>query len=210
MGDGGGRIIDLIYVKAACHRWALGSRAPSLYGNSIMGRLISGIKSTLCPWCFNRRKFCGHCDSSGRIPMSLHSRNISHWKRCPLRCVRQPKGARFSGLYVSFGDVCYRCHGRGVIPVQDLKVNPALICSTKHVGGKSDIDPLSAMVDDLCQAWRCSDDTVWLNKVLEKEYCTNGTQEAKALKMRISYRFYKYRLHDAHAQVGHALQRNML
>lgn len=195
------KICDIAYVRAACERWARWNAVQGVGMASTLGKMLSGMKSTRCPRCLGRNPACGVCDGTGQVSARLRSETKSPFRLCPMcNGYRQPGGDEHAPTRFA-GDVCFRCLGQGLVRQVDIKVNPALIRDTTHVGGRWVNDYVAAAVDDLWCLWRQWDETVWLNRVLKWEYFYNGTQTTKAKEMRISESFYKKRLHDAHGAI---------
>lgn len=205
-------IRDLPYVKGACEswaRWCSGSRAG---GISLTGRLMQGARSNVCPgWIADTQAGKGHdpwcpdCKGTGRLLLKLTATQRAVTRDCPV-CENESDAM---GKPTPRRENCFRCHGLGVVTVVSLKVNPAAIRSTAHVGGAIGGDWQSLILDDLITGWRERDRTFWMNRVVVREYFWNGTQEVKAQQMRVSVSFFKKTLRDAYCSIDEVLFKKM-
>lgn len=166
---------------------------------------MQGVRSTLCPrWLDDiaaRRAHspsCELCQGNGRVKLDATK--------------PQPKIVPCSiceGHGTFLGDICFRCKGLRAVERVVFKVNPAGIRSTRSVGGQNGGDVLCGYLDDLITGWRESDATIWLNRVVVREYCYNGKQTDKALQLKVSESFYKKRLRDVYEKVEVMLNEKM-
>lgn len=108
------------------------------------------------------------------------------------------------------GSVCGRCKGSTIAPVKEHLVHPATISGTRYYGANTDPDPVSALLDRTIAGWAQSNLTYWLNAVVLMEYrCeylgravgVGLTQGDKAEVMRVSDRWYRRNLTEAHRRV---------
>lgn len=190
------RANDIAYVKACWEHWARW-RCGAGSGGAISstGKLMQGMRSTLCPVCRGTHDDCPLCFGVGRISAKLDPTPRPRPAVCPV-C---------AGEREFCGKDCFRCHGKGMIEIIDLKINPAGIRSTKYVGGRGIGDVVAATLEDLVLGWRELDATVWLNRVAIREYLHNGTQDDKARRLRISRSFYSRNLREVHWRAERAL-----
>lgn len=195
-------ILDPAYVRACCHWWArTHARLSSGYSTiSPTGRLLADMPSTLCR-CLGKNPECLLCAGSGRVSGNIKFETKPKRQRCRAGCVSDAKGIHRLGH-----DECFRCRGTGWRTILTLSVNPASIRSTVDVGGKYAGNRVYHLIENAVRGWRKTDATVWLNRVLVREYFYNGTQEIKARQLRISHSFYKQRLHEAHVKLEEILR----
>jgi hypothetical protein len=188
------RVNDIAYVKACIERWAQWCGGSTIVRDSSpTGRLMDGVKSNVCPrWIDDvaaRRPhdpYCELCQGKGRVKLDP-SKPTTTFHRCTI-CDNDGK---------FLGDTCWRCQGTRQVQRIGLKVNPATIRGTRNAGGQSGADVVCLFINDLVNSWRESDATVWLSRVLVREYFYNNTQPVKAKQLRVSESFYKKRLADA-------------
>lgn len=218
----GARVLT-IDVRVAFERWARWrvSGAPLTVGSSnatLTGRLLDGLRSTLCPDCKGARRIegkrvglnvewidpCPRCCGEGRIKGDLRP-NEDHTTVACTACV-----VIFDGKPKSTGEIngrtCHKCCGSGTRVIAQLEVNPAGIRGTRYHGANEDVDPISALLDRTVAAWSQTNLTFWLYRVVIVEYCEWGTQEEKALDMRVSRRWYLKNLATAHQRAQEVLK----
>jgi len=104
------------------------------------------------------------------------------------------------------GATCHRCFGSGWRQLIVLRVNPAGISGTRYFGVNEDPDPVSATIDRTVAGWSQSNLTYWLYRVVLMQYASGGTQETKALKMRVSTVWFRKNLREAHLRVQDSLE----
>ena len=206
------RIRDLIYVKAATESWARWCGGSRGRGISLTGRLMQGARGNVCQgWLDDAQAhrahdpWCPDCKGTGRLLLKLTATRRSVSRDCPV-CENESDAM---GKPTPRRENCFRCHGLGVVTVVSLKVNPAAIRSTAHVGGAIGGDWQSLILDDLITGWRERDETFWLNRVVVREYFFNGTQRYKAQQMRVSPVWYNRRLLDAYRRIDQTLFESM-
>lgn len=198
-------VCDPAYVKSRMEQWARWCHGSTGAGGmSITGRLMHGIKGNVCSaWLDDMQARRGHdpdcpiCHGTGRARLDdiLRTRIL----RCPI-CDQHGK---------FLGDHCFRCHGTRFISLRHVRVNPACIPGTRHVGHQANTDACT-LIDALVSAWRDTDPTYWMNRVVVSEHHHNGTQEMKARRLRISLATYKRHLTHAHRRVERLLTENDL
>ncbi len=191
------KIHDLAYVKGCLEHWSWRCRGFG-YGGGISptGRLMHGM-TTNCR-CAGRDPQCYLCDGTGRVSGDLRSDRRAIRMDCDRCLARDPRTGKVRPTGEIGGRTCAKCRGRGRRLILFESVNPASIPSTKFTGGKGVDDRIYHVVEDVVRGWKEHDETVWLNKVTVREYLFNGTQEMKAMRLRISPRFYGKQLHEAH------------
>lgn len=199
-----------IDVKAYCERWvrwAFGGRMAKV---SITGKLMDGMRSTVCPTCKGRRRVegwkvgstaqwvdpCPVCGGEGHVRGELESESHYRVLACDI-CVDEkgePTG-EFAGL------TCFRCGGHKRRVQVFEKVHPAGIRATRYYGANEDDDPISLLIDRTIAGWHQTNATYWLAEIIIMEYTERGTQEAKARSKRMSRSYYQKNLKEAHERL---------
>lgn len=170
-------------------------------GGSLTGRLMSGMRSTVCPACKGHGKLPGHlvgsslvwidpcpqCYGAKRVNGDLAPETKIRVEICG-HCTRGENNGR----------TCHRCRGSGERVIVTQKVNPASIPSTVPPTGNNHDDPLSERVDRVVASWRQNDRTLSLYFVVIEEYTKNGRQSDKADRCHISQGYYSKLLTQAH------------
>lgn len=180
-------------------------------GGGVLGRLQHGRGSTVCPTCKGSGRMPGHlvgsalefinvpcpqCDGEKKVAGDLDPAKRTREVDC-VWCM--DKRGHATGLLPD-GRTCHKCHG-GKRLLITLKVHPATIPGTRHFG-PDDADPISALIERTVEGWRHHNETYWLARVIWQEYCANGTQEMKAMRLGVSLGWYKKNLTEAHRRMA--------
>jgi hypothetical protein len=191
---------DLVYVVACCEHWARMAFSTGYDSVSSTGKLIGG-NSTNCR-CRGKDAQCSLCDGTGRVSGDLRPEHYSRPAICE-QCDRDEDGNP-TGDFA--GRTCFKCRGRKWRFVTVEKVNPASIKSTKYIGGKGVDDRIYHVIEETVRSWKHHDSTVWLRKVIIRQYLWIGTQEMKAAALRVSQAFFSKKLKEAHAELERILR----
>lgn len=211
-------------VRSAFERWARWREGARYHGGGgssgvggLLGALRDGRGSSVCPTCKGARRMPGHlvgstfeflnvpcpgCDGEGKVAGDLAAAKRTRVIDCVF--CRDEKTGRATGELPS-GSTCPKCKGGKILKV-DLKVHPATIKGTRHLGPDVDPDPVAALVNRTVLGWAEHDVTYWLARVVMEEYCANGTQEMKATRMGVSRVWYMKNLIGAHHKMAEILQ----
>jgi hypothetical protein len=212
------KLHDAPYVHGCMDRWARWCIGVSCGQVSPTGRIMIGMRGNICPlWIEDVQNqkphspYCPRCHGKGRLKISLDSVVKSRPETCPICKNIRAKGKSYTEFA---GKECFRCHGEGLIVIENLHVNPAAIRSTRHDGGKFVSDATSELIEATWCQWGEFDETHWHNKIVFREYFWVGTQEMKAAGDRkypdrhppVSPSFYSRTLKDALRRVEIVLE----
>lgn len=209
-----------IDVRECCERWARWREQARYYARSPAasgGEYIGGRGWRDCPTCKGDGRMPGHlvgstadyingvpcpvCNGDKRVTGDLAPTVMRRNIQC-LYC--RVYDAR-TGTYRATGEMpdgstCIRCQG-GRRAVIEVKVHPATIRSTRHLGPQADPDKISVIINSTVLEWQQTNATYWLARVLVEEYCKNGTAAIKAQKMGVSAAWFSVNLKQAHIRL---------
>lgn len=219
-------------------RWKSGARyygsARAAITDGTLGALRDGRGSTVCPTCKGAKRMPGHlvgsqleflnvacpgCDGEGKVEGDLGAATRVKEIDCAFCAVTDPVSGRTRSTgELPNGGTCHKCKGGrrligrlmvdGSGAVVELKVHPATIKGTRHLGPDGDPDPVAALVDKTVLGWAERNHTYWLARVATEEYCANGTQEMKYRRLGVSKVWYIKNLMDAHRLMARILENN--
>jgi len=217
-------VMAVIHRDSVCEafeRWARWREGARYHGNGgggggILGRLRRGSGSRVCPTCKGAGRMPGHlvgssyefinvpcpqCDGAKKVAGDLDPAQ----RQKEIDCVfcRDPYSGRATGELPD-GRSCHKCHG-GKRLVVLLKVHPATIKGTRYLGPDGEPDPVSALIERTIEAWKDHNETYWLARVVIEEYTRNGTQEMKAMRLRVSQAWFSKNLKAAHRRMTEML-----
>ncbi len=212
-------------IREALERWARWRSGARYYGGGAVasgGQYLGGRGSRVCPTCKGSRRLPGHlvgshldflnvpcpqCSGEGKVTGDLAPDQRRREIDCVFCAVEDPRtGTRRSTGELPDGRTCHKCNG-GKRLIVHLKVHPATIKSTRYLGPEPDADPTSRRIEAIVTDWLARDATYWLSRVVEAEYCTNGTQEMKVRVMNgASQAWFAARLKEAHAKLAELLE----
>lgn len=210
------RAHDLPYVKGCFESWARWCHKAAPPSISNTGKLMQGVRGTICPdWLrdiADGRAHDSHCPQcGGRGKIDLEGVHRSKPRICPVCENIHPvvDGQMRRDLRTQFcGRDCFRCGGVGFVVIRLFEVNPATIRSTRHVGGHEPND-VCLLIDDLVTGWRELDATIWLARVVKAEFFWNNDQDDKAMRLRVSVSFFEKRLREAYFLTEQMLDQKM-
>jgi len=186
---------------------------------SLLGKLMAGRGSSVCPTCKGSRRMPGHlvgsmqdfinvpcpgCGGEGRVDGDLASTQRTRTIACPY-CWQQLHG-RWRSTGEINGRTCHKCRG-GKRQIVDLKVHPATIKGTRYMGPDAAVDKTTLAINSLVLGWAQANDTYWLARVVVEEYCRNGTQQMKSVKMGVSRCWFKKNLSEAHRRLSDEIKK---
>ena len=204
-------------VKSYLDRWVRWGIGVPMYQRSILGKIMDGLGSTMCPACRGQGRApgfrcgsaatwvdpCPQCNGLGRVRAELTARIQTRTRACPICKTTDSGGNVYSSGEIA-GRTCACCRGVGKLLHISVQVNPAGIRGTRYHGINEDDDPVSEAIDRLVSSWLQHDPTVWWNKVILEEHLCGGlcTQEVRARRLSISRRFYLRKLSEAYQEIG--------
>lgn len=198
--------------KNGCH----GRAWPTM---SMTGKIMQGMRSTVCPSCRGEGRMpgwridsdlawidpCPQCHGWGKVSGDLEAET----RTSTIPCFDCGGTYRHRRMVPGKGDLngmtCIKCRGSGVRLKEFERINPASIRATRFVGANEDDDPPSMMIDRTVAGWSAYDGTWWFHKIAVVEYAVGGTQEMKGSRLGCSQAFYARTLRLVHAAIEERL-----